>query len=260
MSPGTISKWVKKARIYGYTPIPTESSRPRHHPKQLKREIVLQIVDLRLAHGRTSEVVHAELKQKGITVSLNSVRRTIDRWGLMKKRSPWKRYHPPVPRPIPERPGDLVQIDTVHRMVSEKKRTYTFALVDTYSRWAYAKTYARMNGRTTLNFVRAAQRSAPFQFSMLQSDHGPEFGRWFRTQVKKQHRYTRIGKPNDNAHIERFNRTIQEECLDKTGKTPEAMNKALKKYLPYYNRERLHLGIGLKTPQELAVKCFQAIG
>jgi len=25
-------------------------------------------------------------------------------------------------------------------------------------------------------------------------------------------RHTRLGKPNDNAHIERFNRTIQEEC------------------------------------------------
>lgn len=25
-------------------------------------------------------------------------------------------------------------------------------------------------------------------------------------------RHTRLGRPNDNAHIERFNRTIQEEC------------------------------------------------
>lgn len=260
VSPGTVSKWRRKAQIYGYNPIPTDSSRPKSHPKQLSRAVVERIVELRLAHGRTSEVVHQELINEGVGVSLNSVRRTIDRWGLMKKRSPWKRYHAPVPRPIPERPGDLVQVDTIHRMISEKKRTYTFALLDTYSRWAYARTYAHMNGRTTLNFVRAAQRQAPFQFSMLQSDHGPEFGQWVRSQLKKSHRYTRIGKPNDNAHIERFNRTVQEECLDKTNKDPESMNRALKKYLAYYNCERLHLGINLKTPQELAVKCFQAIG
>jgi hypothetical protein len=50
---------------------------------------------------------------------------------------------------------------------------------------------------------------------MIQSDHGPEFGKWFVERIKKSHRYTRIGKPNDNSHIERFNRTLQEECLDK---------------------------------------------
>ncbi|MBI3684962.1 DDE-type integrase/transposase/recombinase [Candidatus Azambacteria bacterium] len=260
VSPGTISKWVKKAESYGFNPIPTLSSRPRHHPRELPRETVLAIVARRMAHGRTSEVIHAELARDGVIVSLNSVRRTIDRAGLMKKRSPWKRYHSPVARPAAEHPGDLVQIDTMHRMVSEKKRTYTFALIDTYSRWAYAKTYARMNGRTTLRFIREAERHAPFRFSMLQSDHGPEFSRWFVSRVSKSHRYSRIGKPNDNAHIERFNRTIQEECLDHATKNPEAMNRALKKYLPYYNGERLHLGIDLKAPEELAVKCFQGIG
>lgn len=260
VSPGTVSKWCAKAKVYGYTPIPTLSSRPAHHPRQLSDETVRAIVARRLAHGRTSEVIHAELASDGIVISLNSVRRTIDRAGLMKKRSPWKRYHPPVPRPIPERPGDLVQVDTVHRMVRGKKRTYTFALVDTHSRWAYAKTYARMNSRTSLAFIAEAQKRAPFRFGMLQSDHGPEFSRWFVSRVSRSHRYTRIGKPNDNAHIERFNRTLQEECLDRTEKDPASMNRALKKYLPYYNGERLHLGIGLKTPETLAVKCFQGIG
>ena len=89
---------------------------------------------------------------------------------------------------------------------------------------------------------------------MIQSDHGPEFGRWFVSQIKKNHRYTRIGKPNDNAHIERVNRTLQEECLDKQDRTPQAFNGALKKYLSYYNNERLHLGISLRTPIQLIQK------
>jgi len=260
VSPGTVSKWVNKAKRYGYNAIPTLSSRPKRHPKQLSDEMVRAIVARRRAHGRTSEVIHQELKNGGIAVSLNSVRRTIDRAGLMKKRSPWKRHHPPIPRPLAHRPGDLVQVDTVHRMIGAKQRTYTFALVDTYSRWAYAKTYARMNGNTSLRFIREAQQRAPFRFAMLQSDHGPEFSRWFVSRVSRSHRYTRIGKPNDNAHIERFNRTLQEECLDHASKDPASMNRALKKFLPYYNGERLHLGINLKTPEELAVKCFQAIG
>ncbi len=95
---------------------------------------------------------------------------------------------------------------------------------------------------------------------MIQTDHGPEFSRWFVYMYKKAHRYTRLGKPNDNAHIERLNRTIQEECLDRTERNVPSLNSAIKKYLQYYNQERLHMGINLKTPQQLLTKCFQAIG
>lgn len=250
----TIVKWCAKSDKRGYGNIPTHSSRPKHHPKQLSESVITTIVQKRLAHGRTSEVVHQELLNEGVTVSLSSVKRTLDRRGLTKKRSPWKRFHPHVERPKAEQPGDLVQIDTIHTMQSEKKRMYTFVLIDVYSRWLYAKSYQRMNATTTLRFVREAQRHAVFPFGMLQSDHGPEFGKWFVERIAKDHRFTRIGKPNDNAHVERVNRTLQEECLDREVRTPEAFNRALKRYVPYYNTERLHLGISLKTPQELLTK------
>ena len=255
----TISKWVKKAKVYGYHPIPTRSSRPKSHPNQLSDELRWKIFHKRLVTKRCAEVVHQELRNEGVTVSLASVKRTIDRSGLSKKRSPWKRFHPHVDRPRVGKPGDLVQIDTIHTMQSEKVRMYTFVLIDVYSRWVYAKSYQRMNAATTLQFVREAEALAPFPFHMLQSDHGPEFGKWFVSQIQKHHRYTRIGKPNDNAHIERVNRTIQEECLDRELRTPRAYNRALKKYLPYYNTKRLHLGISLRAPIQLITNCVQAI-
>jgi transposase InsO family protein len=258
--PGTVTKWMQKAKVYGEHPIPTRSSRPRSHPKQLSNDIVRKIIELRLKTKRTSEVVHQELLNQGIRVSLNSVRRTIDRHGLMKKRSHLKRWHPPVERPEPQKPGDLVQMDTIHRMIDEKKRLYIFVILDVYSRWVYAKAFAKMNAATSIRFVREAELRSAFPFEMLQSDHGPEFGMWFVEQAKRNHRYTRIGKPNDNAHIERFNRTVQEECLDKIPTDVKAINCALRKYLHYYNNHRLHLGINLKTPVQLLSKCFQGIG
>ena len=205
-------------------------------------------------------MVHQELINQGIKISLSSVKRTLDRHGLLKKRSPWKRYHPHVDRPYPQKAGDLVQIDTIHLMINEKERIYVFVLIDVYSRWVYAKCYGRMSGKIALNFVREAQKLASFKFEMLQSDHGPEFGKWFVTQIKKKHRYTRIGKPNDNAHVERFNRTLQEECIDKVKTNVRAINCALKQYLRYYNYERLHMGIFLKTPSQLLINSVQAIG
>lgn len=256
----TICKWVRKSNKYGYHPIPTLSSKPKSHPNQLKDDIVWKIFHQRMKTKRCAEVVHEELKQQGVLVSLSSVKRTLDRSGLLKKRSPWKRYHPHQERPQVLLPGDLVQIDTIHLMINEKKRIYIFVLIDVYSRWVYARSYEKMNGATSVRFVKEAQRNASFTFNTLQSDHGPEFGDWFVEQVKKNHRYTRIGKPNDNAHIERFNRTLQEECVDKVSRKPRVINCALKKYLRYYNYERLHMGICLRTPNQLIINSVQAIG
>ena len=162
-------------------------------------------------------------------------------------------------RPQALKPGDLVEIDTIHLMVDEKKRVYVYVLIDVYSRWVYAKAYKKIGGRPSLNFIREAEKHAPFILGMLQSDHGPEFGDWFVEQVKKSHRYTRIGKPNDNSHVERFNRTLQEECIDRIPRNIHALNKALKNYLEYYNNERLHMGISLRPPMQLITKWCQAI-
>jgi putative transposase len=255
----TVCKWFKKAQVYGYRPIPTLSSRPKSHPNKISGQIERAIVRKRLARNRCAEVVHQELLNEGTRVSLSTVKRTLERHRLVKKRSPWKRYHPHVERPLPAYPGALVQFDTIHRMIDEKKRLYVYVAIDVCSRWAYAKTYGRMNGRTTLRFLAEAQARAPFSFEMLQSDHGPEFSGWFVSRAERSHRYTRIGKPNDNAHIERFNRTLQEECLDMIPTNVRKMNNAIRKYLPEYVERRLHLGLGLKTPQQYLTECVQGI-
>ena len=110
----TICKWVKKAKVHGFGVIPTLSSRPKHHPKELSNEIVWKIFQQRIKNKRCAEIVHQELINQGIKTSLSSVKRTLDRYGLLKKRSPWKRFHPHINRPYPFKAGDLVQIDTIH--------------------------------------------------------------------------------------------------------------------------------------------------
>jgi len=255
----TICKWIKKAKKYGYHPIPTLSSRPRHHPDELPKNIIDRIVDVRLEHNRCSEVVHETLRQEGIMVSLSSVKRTLERSYLIKKRSPWKRYRPHQERPLVLNPGDLVELDTIHLMTGPKKRIYVLTLIDVHSRWAYAKAYEKINGKTSVLFLEEAQRHASFRFNTIQTDHGSEFSTFFTKRVLNLHRYTRIGKPNDNAHIERFNRTLQEECLDRYARTVLEQNCAMRAYLSYYNGERLHLGIKFKTPMQLLADRVQAI-
>lgn len=93
----------------------------------------------------------------------------------------------------------------------------------------------------------------------MQTDHGPEFSSHFSERVKIKHRHSRVRRPNDNAHLERFNRTLQDELLDELPVNVKIYNRALPEYLKYYNNERLHLGINLQTPNEILAKCFQGI-
>ncbi len=249
----TIMKWVHKARTIGYHPIPTKSSRPKTSPRSVNKEIEKEVIRLRVETKRCTEAIHLMLRAQGITVSRNTVHRILDRGGFLKKRHRRKWIHPPVERPKVLQLGDLVEVDTIHRMIDHKKRLYVFSLLDVHSRSAYAKAYSRMSSKTSLRFVKEAEQQSPFKFSMIQSDHGPEFSNWFVQRIQKYHRFTRLGKPNDNAHIERFNRTLQEECLDKVPTNVRKINCALKKYLPYYNTKRIHLTLAT-TPEEVVLR------
>ena len=251
-----VSRWMKKAERSNKRTIPTNSSRPHHHPNELPRSMVEAIVVQRKKNNRCAEVVHKELLQQGIYVSLSSVKRTLKRRYLLRERSPWKRWHISEPRPLAEKAGDLVQIDTIHIVTRAGERFYVYTLIDVYSRWAWAKVVSRINTHQSLGFTQEAQRHASFQFRMMQSDHGSEFSTWFTEHLKVSsidHRHSRVRQSNDNAHVERFNRTIQEECLDKVFASPLEYRKAIKQYLLYYNGERLHLGINLKFPLQMVL-------
>lgn len=249
-SQSAIVKWCRKDPTGGWRRIETKSSKPNHHPKELSNELISEIVKTRLNLKRSSEVIHKVLSEKGIGVSLSSVKRTLDRKMLLKKRSPWKRYHAPIPRPFAQNAGDLVQLDTIHLMRGNE-RIYVFTLLDVFSRFAYARAYERANTRISLDFLKRAKREIPFDFKYLQSDHGSEFSTHFTERAKILHRHSRVRRPNDNAHLERFNRTLQEECLNNLKPDVKEINRALPEYLNYYNTKRHHFGLNLKTPRQV---------
>ena len=250
----TIVRWIAKGEKRGYGAIPTENSRPKKSPRALPREIVEAIVKERRGRRRCAEVVHQGLLKKGVQVSLSSVKRTLDRLGLLKKRSPWKRPHDFTERPTVTHCGALLEVDTIHIMLPDGSRIYVYTIIDLFSRWAYAKVIEKIGAQPSVVFIRQAQKAAPFSFEMIQSDHGSEFSTWFTHGMMTMgfaHRHSRVRQSNDNAHIERFNRTIQEECLDLVAHTVTSFKKAIPPYLKYYNSERMHMGINFQTPEEV---------
>lgn len=236
VAPSTVSRWCKRPFATGWHELPTRSSRPKRSPKALDKEIIQAIIKKRQGRRRCGQVIHQELLRSGVSVSLSSVQRTLDRLGMMKKRSPWKRPHDVTPRPIVTHSGALLQVDTIHIMAPDGSRIYVYTLIDLYSRWAYAEVIERIGAERSASFVFRACKKAPFVFEMIQTDHGGEFSTRFTHRLWEKnisHRHARVRQSNDNAHIERFNRTIQEECFDRTAHTVRHFKEALKEYLPY---------------------------
>lgn len=253
-SQSAVSQWVKRAGPGWYGPLPTESSRPTKSPRALDAKIVSAIIKKRAGRRRCGQVIHRELRADGIPVSLSSVQRTLDRCHLLKKRSPWKRPHDATPRPEAAHAGALLQCDTVHIVLPDGSRLYVYTLIDLYSRWAYAEVAEKLRAYVSASFIARGQRCAGFRFEMVQTDHGPEFSTRFTHLLRRTglaHRHSRVRQCNDNAHVERFNRTLQDECLSGIPRTVRSFRRAIRAYLPYYVNDRLHMGIDFKTPAQM---------
>jgi len=248
----TIVRWVQEARHSTRLIIPTRSARPHHHPWELSQEIIACILTLRAERNQCAEILHWRLGKEGVVISLSSVKRVLKRNGLTRY-SKWKKWHHYPLRPMPEKPGILVEIDTVHTG-PHTDRLYVYTLLDVCSRWAYAEPILHINTHASIGFVHEAQSASPFGFTTLQSDHGPEFSKWFTKRLGERgvaHRRSRIRTPTDNGHLERFNRTIQQECLARIPRSLRSWQKEMPEYLRYYNEERSHMGINMQTPLEV---------
>lgn len=251
-----ICKWMKKATPDHREFIHTLSSRPKNHPNQLPEEIIERIIKAREELNRCAPVIHAHLRRKGVNVSLSSVGRVLARHGLTrrKKQARWGKR---IPRPVSDQPGALVQADTIHVVRSDYSRFFIYAVLDTYSRLGYAEYQPRITQSTSILVVKKAVDYFGFPFRTIQTDNGPEFKTGFECRLGYQHiqvRHARVRRPNDNAHVERFIRTIQEECFNSKYPREDTVGTKLTKYIDYYNEERLHLALNLMTPRQFVSK------
>jgi putative transposase len=257
-SHSSVVRWVQRVqedRLHGNGGVPTRSSRPKSHPRALAPELIQAIINARLVHNRCAEVVYEDLKEQGVQVSLSSVKRTLARHELLKKKSKWARIRESLPRPEIIAPGSLVQMDTIHFVDwSMGERFYIYTVIDLYSRWAYAEVHDKLSQALSLGVALRAQAKAGFHFVMMQTDNGPEFQKYFHDMLavrKIALRHSRVRQSNDNAHVERFNRTLQDECVSSYPLRRNVTQERLDEYLDYYNNGRRHMGIRMRKPAEL---------
>jgi transposase InsO family protein len=238
--------------------IPTTVSRPHTSPTAVSQELVRLVLAVRAQLRRCAEVVWHHLNTVLHTsVSLSSVRRILQRSGVARGRKNRVRRDNPR-RPMVTAPGELVQTDTIHHVDPKSgRRLYYYTVIDLFTRMTYVTLAPKLRQGLAAQAVFEARKQWGFPIAMVQADNGPEYGRYFEQQMCRaniQTRHSRLHRPNDNAHIERFNRTIQTECIGyywQKNVPLSCQQSKLTAYLEYYNTKRVRLGIQLQTPMQM---------
>jgi putative transposase len=201
--------------------------------------------------------------QMGYPVGIWKVRRLMKQMGLetvypKPDTSVPNRTHEVYPyllREIDIKGPDHVWCADITYIPLGKKHAYLFAILDWYSRyviaWSIAPTLEAQHCVRTL--TQALEHKC---CDIFNTDQGSQFTsrEWIDTLSEKGVSISMDGRGCyfDNIFVERLWRTVKQECIYLHDlKTIEKMRLTLHEFFHYYNHERLHQGLGYKTPAEV---------
>jgi len=145
-----------------------------------------------------------------------------------------------------EYPGHCVALDTVEEFLDGMRR-YVVTVEDLFGRFSFAWGTASHASLAAKEFFGRFQEVFPFSVSFVLTDNGSEWKKEFSAELERlaiEHYHTYPHTPKMNAHIERFNRTIQEEFLNwhkaLLFTDRDEFNRRLMQYLVWYNTKRVH--------------------
>ena len=143
--------------------------------------------------------------------------------------------------------------------LADGRRFPALTVVDVYTRESLAiEAGQSLRGEDVVQVLQRVQqeRGGP---QRLLCDNGSEFcsqvvDLWaYQNEVKID--FSRPGKPTDNGHIESFNGTFRDECLNKHWFTTLAeARQIIEAWRREYNESRPHRALGERTPREFAFR------
>lgn len=180
---------------------------------------------------------------------------------LNQKRRAKKRLPERVKRPllVPPLPNQVWSADFVSDMLYSGKRFRTFNVIDDFNREViHIEIDTSITGRRLIRIFEhvRVERGLP---AVLRVDNGPEFlsgdfVAWAES-VDMNIQYIQPGEPNQNAYVERFNRTYRNELLDLyLFRDLAEVREATYWWMIEYNEHRPHDSLDDMTPVEYLSK------
>ena len=144
--------------------------------------------------------------------------------------------------------------------ITDGIKDYFLSAIDATGKFALTLNYKSLNSKNMKDFYERFKSVYPCEIKVWQSDNGSENLGEFDKALKKDgipHLFSYPRCPKINAHIERYNRTIQEEFIDNQLDIihdKKLFNQALADYLIFYNTKRIHKSLNKKTPMQFIIE------
>jgi len=227
-------------------------------PRTALRQRIRELAQTRVRDGyRTSRVL---LTREGWAVGKHLVYRLYREEGLTLRHRPRRRRKAVVVRahrPLVTRPNDAWTLDVVADQLANGPRFRALTVVDVCTRESLAiEVGQHLRSEHVVQVLNrlTAQRGAP---KRVFCDHGSEFCSQLVDLWAYQHQvhidFSRPGKPTDNAHVESFNATLRQECLNAHWfESLQDARERLEAWRREYNESRPHRALQDRTPEEFA--------
>lgn len=156
--------------------------------------------------------------------------------------------------PKVKEPG-FIQMDSIVVYINKEKHLF-MSIMDIYTKFALVEYVTSLKAKTAKQVFQKFLKLSPTPITTVQTDNGSEFLGVFhdyleQKKIKHQFIYPRMVKVN--SIIERFNRTIQEECIlrnDEIYYDIPSFKEKLTKYLMWYNYQRPHASLNYVSPMQ----------
>ena len=267
----TFHKWKKAYNPYNLATLESGDRAPkRKRQREISSEQEMRIITLRKQHIRygKEKLSLRYGEEYGETISAWKVQKTIEKYRLYynpkrteairKKRARSQQKKRITQLKQKKISGFLLQIDTVVIYWNHLKR-YIVTGIDKYSKIAFARMYATHSSYNSRDFLHRLHYLLDGKIENVQTDNGSEFLKYFDqacTKLNINHYFSRNHTPKDNAVLERFNRTIQEEFINQGNfdLDTQRFNRNLTEWLVEYNFRRPHQSLGYIAPINFQVK------
>ena len=221
--------------------------------EQIKQAIASVLGTSRL--GRKKVIV--KVKKKYPEFGASQIRRVYHRYGFsLYKRLKRKRFDNPAnPIQVPLERNEELAADFMSDTLINGSKFRTLNIVDQYNRECLGiDIRSSMPARAVIAyFERIIEKHGTPK--RIRTDNGPEFTSHLFQQWldKNEIEWAKIqkGKPQQNAIVQRFNRTYREDVLDANlFFTLDQARDLTQKWIEDYNNERPHESLEFKTPAE----------
>jgi transposase InsO family protein len=268
-------KWLKRLKRANWdlNALGEKSRRPGKSPKQIPQEKEHRI---RYYQRRQdgARMVEALMAREGKKVSKTTICHVFNKRQKPKKKKK-KNLNPHRKRYELVIPGQRLQMDVkyVPEFV-EGRRAYSYVAVDECTRWRFAYSYLNLEERSTCDFLEKLKQECPFPIHTIQTDNGFEFtSKYHPTNPDREHpmdtwcnqnriihRLIPPGAKELNGKVERSHR-IDEQYFYYRAPTDTLtnLNRHQKRWIDFYNENRLHGGLGYQTPNEKLLERLQTL-